>query len=227
MRCQAHSTAVAPLKFSVSPRVPRIADIVDRLAQRFDRAEVRKPRDKKLIDAFSATFGKLPIELEEFLRLCDGLDLNLHDQVVGHIYGLAEMSEVLGNWKSLGAIKLIPVRGDGCGNYDCVDVGAGPTAGAVLFWDHESGDHPAYLLGGDFAAYLDMWSDFVVSRYFQDGSEDPAYRPKRLTAWPWIAPGDRTHPWPFDLDWLRSRDPRANLLLSDPQLFARRAQLKS
>jgi hypothetical protein len=201
--------------------VDRIADTIGRLTQRFGRAEARKPNDNALIEAFADTFGVLPIELAEFLRLSDGLDLKLHDHVVGHIYGLTEMRQVLRVSKSLAAANLIPMRGDGCGNYDCVDIGTGPTKGAVLFWDHEAGDQPAYLLGGDFAAYLEMWSDFVVSRFFPDGSEDPAFRPKKLAAWPWIAPGERTHPWPIDEQWLRARDSRANLLLSDPQLRPR------
>lgn len=198
-----------------------IADIIARLTQRFARAEVRKPNDNAAIEAFSDMFGSLPSELAEFLRLSDGLDLKLHDDVVGKIYGLADMREVLKVWKPLNAGNLIPVRGDGCGNYDCVDIGTGPTTGAVLFWDHEDGGQPAYLLGGDFASYLDMWSDFVVSCFLQDGSKDPAFRPKRLTAWPWIGPGERTHPWPFDEQWVRARDSRADLLLSDPHLRPR------
>jgi hypothetical protein len=198
-----------------------IEDVIARLSRAFPHAELHEPASEASIESFAETFGALPAELIAFLRTSNGLDLHLSDGVVGRIYGLTDMQRVLGFSRILRDRDLVPVRDDMCGNYDCIDIGPGPTRGAVLFWDHEIYERPAYLLGGDFAAYLDMWSDYVLTRFVASGEEDPSYRPKKLDSWPWVGDADRTHPWPFDEKWMRARDPRADLLLGNRFLRSR------
>ena len=198
-----------------------IAETIARLAGTFPRAAMRPHASEESIQVFVDTFGSLPAEWVSFLRITDGLDLHLDDRVVGQILGLKDIEEVLGFAEILRVSHLVPVRRDGCGSYDCLDIGSGPTRGAVLFWDHEVYDRPAYLLGGDFAAYLDMWSDHVMSTFLEDGRRNESYRPKRTEEWPWIAPGDHEHPWPFDEKWMRARDPQADALLGNRFLRSR------
>lgn len=95
--------------------------------------------------------------------------------------------------------RFVPLRGDGCGDYDCLIIGDGPCERAMVFWDHEVYDGAAYLLGGSLLNYLDMWADYMVHNFLPSGER---------------APEDQ-HPWPFDEAWMRERDPIADRLLGD------------
>jgi hypothetical protein len=85
----------------------------------------------------------------------------------------------------------------------------------VVFWDHEVYDGAAYLLGGCFLSYLDMWADHMVHEYLPTGERNPRCRPPEPDAGPWRGTPEYQHPWPFDESWMRERDPIADRLLGD------------
>ena len=199
-----------------------IEETIATVTRYFERAVVSEPIEVEILESLSDMSGPIPAEFTEFLLTANGLNLHLHDSVVGHVYGFPDLQRVLEYAAKLKELKLIPVRGDGCGNYDCLDIGTGPTRGAVLFWDHEVYERPSYLLGGTFTTYLDMWADNVMSCFFRNGDRNTDYVPRRLEVWPWLGPAPQAHPWPFDEKWMRRRDSRADSLLADHFL---RAQL--
>jgi hypothetical protein len=113
---------------------------------------------------------------------------------------------------------LIPLRGDGCGNYDCLVSGLGIGTGSVVFWDHEVYECPSHLLGSSLITYLEMWFDYVVSTYLPTGSMDPRFDPPELDGPPWIGEAELHHPWPTDEAWMVEHDPALGVLLDDPAM---------
>jgi hypothetical protein len=113
---------------------------------------------------------------------------------------------------------LLPLRGDGCGDYDCLVMGPGLAENSVVFWDHEIPKAPAYFLGSSLLNYLDMWSDKLIHRYLPDGREDERFVPPRIDHWPWIGEAAKRHPWPFDEEWMARRDPAIRDLLASAEV---------
>lgn len=158
-------------------------------------------------------------ELLSFYLVSDGFDVGLCDDVVGQLLPLSKVLKQQRSLRDLGVCdgRLLPVRSDGCGDYDAFVMGAGPCRGAVVFWDHETFERPSHLLGGTFPSYVRLLVDDLVTRYDRSGELRAEYKSRRLDEWPWIAPGELTHPWPHDRDWLRAEDPRAAELLKFPR----------
>ncbi len=153
----------------------------------------------------------------QFYESCDGFDAGLADSVCGDVLALERALSRLPVGKQS---RLFPLRSDGCGNFDCIVLGTGTCEGAVVFWDHEVYDRPAYLLGGCLTAYLEHLIDKLVHEFLPTGERDARYVPSRIAEWPFIGESELSHPWPFDERWLGSRDPDAARLLADP--FTRR-----
>lgn len=189
---------------------------IDRLVRYFDHVEVPPPAGSEAIGQLHAELQSVPSELAQFYEHCDGLRVGLHDGVVGHIYDIQTAFEYYSYFRKVEKLQgLFPIRGDECGDNDCLVFRAGPANGAVVFWDHEIYDGPAYLLAGSFFTYLDMWCDYLVHCYLPTGEDDPRYVAPSLDRWPWIGKAELEHPWPFDEAWLTSRDAKAATLLAD------------
>jgi len=154
--------------------------------------------------------------MEYYYSRCNGVTVSLWDSVVGNLFPanvslrympLAFESEV--------ERRFLRIRGDGCGDYDCVVLGNGIGEGSVVFWDHEVYEGPAYLLAGSFSSYFQMWGDNLVTRYLPNGEADKRYVAPSLDHWPWIGKAELEHPWPFNESWMKSRDLNAERLLND------------
>jgi hypothetical protein len=115
--------------------------------------------------------------------------------------------------------RLLPLRGDGCGDFDCTVAPGDVAPGSVVFWDHEVYDRPSHLLGSTLASYLDMWSESLVHDYLADGELHPGARAPQLDRWPWLGTPERKHPWPFDADWIARRDPGVAGLLGSQDVL--------
>ncbi|HEX8322270.1 MAG TPA: SMI1/KNR4 family protein [Tepidisphaeraceae bacterium] len=162
----------------------------------------------------------IPADLREFYSLCDGIRIGKDS--AGELYSSSRMAERFPVWpQDLHSFdeqfhwRLLPIRDDGCGDYDCLVTGDGPCTGAVIFWDHELLESPGYLLAGSLAAYLRMWSENLLAEWDQTGGVLPAARPPKLKEWPWLGKPALEHPWPFDTKWLRANDPDADRILRD------------
>ena len=217
----------------------RIRRVIQRLEDHFGKVAVNSAAPADSIARVTESFSNVPDELLRFFEICDGISVAVEDDVRGILFSISESldrlavpfdldPELLGiseeEAEQLKAKmapdfevskRLHPIRGDGCGNFDCVLMGPGAGAGAVVFWDTTSSFRPAYLLAGDLCAYLEHWSDSLVSKFFPDGSEDQRYVGPELNHAPWIGEPELSHPWPFDLSWIRKADSGAARLLDD------------
>jgi hypothetical protein len=191
-------------------------NVSSNLREWFFDVEVRPPASSLAhLDAL-----RVPPDLTEFYSLCDGI--RVAEDNDGELYSTTRMLERFPVWprefesydEQLHG-RLLPIRDDGCGDYDCVVIGDGPCSGAVIFWDHERIECPGYLLAGSLSAYLWMWSDKLLTEWDQTGELLPAATPPKLKAWPWLGKPALQHPWPFDTKWLRENDPDADRILRD------------
>jgi len=191
-----------------------IEDIIRKLRRHFGTVTVHPPAGEAVLRDLCERIPTVPDELLSFWRYCDGLCVIFDES--GELFGVersllhypvGEVTDLLG--------RLVPLRGDGCGDYDCLVVGAGPCEGAVVFWDHDIYDGAAYLLGGSLLGYLEMWTDRIVHENLPSGEKDPRCRPPKLDAFPWLGTPEYRHPWPFDEAWMRGHDPAAARLLAD------------
>lgn len=188
-----------------------------KLRNHFIEVTVRPPADRRDRVALGSRFDSIPEDVEYYYAQCNGITVGLQDDAVGHLFpldrSLARMPVAVDCEPER---RFVPIRGDGCGDYDCVVLGDGPAEGAVVFWDHEVCEGPAYLLGGCFSSYLQMWADHLVNRYLPNGEEDRRYRPLSLAEYPWVGEPKLRHPWPFNEEWMASRDARAARILNEP-----------
>lgn len=190
---------------------------IKQLKAHFRNVSVAMPADMRDIAGLHARFARIPDDLQHFYSNCNGITISLRDDTVGNILPLKMSLQFMpiasGNEP---ANRFLPVRCDGCGDYDCVVLGDGLAEGSVVFWDHEVYDGPAYLLAGSFRNYLEMWTDYLLTRYRPDGEEDSRYVAPSLTQWPWVGKPELQHPWPFDESWMKARDANAERILDNP-----------
>jgi len=92
----------------------------------------------------------LPEGVSRYLATSDGLENSKLDA----IYGSKEML------KPHPSNSLLPLKGDGCGNYDAVLIEPGPGFGAVVFWDDET-TKAEYLIASSVRCTLSSWSAFL------------------------------------------------------------------
>jgi hypothetical protein len=191
----------------------KLNDIVLRLKQHFNSVTVHPPADHAAFCELRERIPAVPEALLSFWGYCDGIRVT---DCEGEIFGIRKVLDYYPLYDDTAGLgRFVPLRGDGCGDYDCLIVGVGQCEGSVVFWDHEIYDGAAYLLGGSFLNYLDMWAEHMVHEYLPDGEMDPRCQPTKLNKWPWLGSPKYQHPWPFDEAWVRERDPLADKLLSD------------
>ena len=142
-----------------------------------------------------------------------------HRGVIGIESAIEQFEVWLKDWKAEGPdIELIPLRTDACGNFDCLVAQHETIAGAVVFWDHAELREVRCFLGGSLDAYLSFWCRHLTNCYSPDGRMYSLFKPRKLDHFPWLAPGPKTDPWPFDLTWLCGNDARVDELLSHPDI---------
>jgi hypothetical protein len=106
---------------------------------------LRKPITEVRLNELMAAAGSLPEGVTRYLRTSDGLD---HPS----LFGVCGSQTML---KSYPSNSLLPLREDGCGDYDSVIIEPGPGYGAVVFWDHET-TRAEYLLASSVPSYLEL-----------------------------------------------------------------------
>ena len=130
-------------------------DIIDRLRQHFENVTVHPPADAAALHEVRKRVPGVSDVLLSFWRYCNGICVTRFEE--GDLFGIDRSLSLypLGNdAQRLG--RFVPLRGDGCGDYDSLVVGDGPYEGAVVFWDHEVFDGAAYLLGGSFYSHISI-----------------------------------------------------------------------
>ncbi|QDT47607.1 SMI1/KNR4 family protein [Symmachiella dynata] len=189
---------------------------IELLTKHFDNVRLRAPITEDEIIGLQFQRSTAAEELKYFYTQTNGLAVGLHDSVVGLIFEFEESQKLLSLISHRdGAYQLLPVRGDGCGDYDCLVIGGGIAEGAVVFYDHEVNEAPSHLLAGSFASYFQLWADYLTTKYQANGEIDQRYVAPKLEAWPWLGEPQRRHPWPFDEAWLKVNDEKAAILLED------------
>jgi len=132
-----------------------------------------------------AAAGSLPDGLVRYLMTSDGLTHPKLPPILGS-------SDML---KPYPASSLLPLRGDGSGNYESVLIEPGPGFGAVVFWDHET-TKAEYLIASSVPSYLELLLVTVprAARWSADGRDQD--------------------------DFVRAHDAGAAQLLDDPKFQA-------
>jgi hypothetical protein len=128
--------------------VTAIEAAIRRLEAHFERVVVCPPAPASALAELRKRTPGLPSQLRAFYALANGIRVGLRDAVVGHLYSAEEVLEHhgVGFAHHASLARLLPLRGDGCGNFDCI-VAAGEVApGSVVFWDREIYDRPSHLL---------------------------------------------------------------------------------
>lgn len=143
---------------------------------------LRKAVGNRRLAELVAAAGSLPEGVTRYLATSDGLD-HSHSEL-DSICGSKEML------KPYPSNSLLPLKGDGCGNYEAVIIEPGPCFGAVVFWDHETAK-AEYLVASSVPLYLELLVTFPTSdRWSSDGQSQD--------------------------DFLRAHDHEAARLLDDP-----------
>jgi hypothetical protein len=199
----------------MSSDADRVAAVLARLEQHFGRSVRSSPSDQSLLETLDVKRrGEL---LATLYSITDGIELGLQGPEVGRILSCEELLAAHSAnfaWSDE-LTRLTPIRRDGCGNFDCLVSEPGVGAGSVVFWDHEIFERPSHLLGSSLTTYLEMWSDFVICAYLPNGSIDPRFDTPALDGPPWIGEAGLSHPWPYDVGWMREHDPEVDTLLSE------------
>ncbi len=142
------------------------------------------PITTERLSELAAAAGSLPEGVVQYLSTSDGLVHRKLDSIYG--------SE--GMLRPYPSSSLLPLKGDGCGNYDSVIVEPGLGFGAVVFWDHET-SRAEYLVASSVPTYLAFLARYPVSeRWTPDGQSHN--------------------------DFVRLHDPEAARLLDDPRFRA-------
>lgn len=143
---------------------------------------LREPINKARLDELVVAAGPLPDGVRQYLATSDGLRHSERDPILGS-------KEMLAPYPSN---SLLPLKDDGCGNYDAIVIEPGLAFGAVVFWDHESGK-AEYLVASSLPMYLEFLATVPISERWSQGGQSQD-------------------------DFLRARDPGACALLDDPNL---------
>jgi len=145
---------------------------------------LREPIGKSRLSKLVAAAGSLPEGVTRYLATSDGLK---HSK----LFDICGSNEML---KPYPSSSLLPLKGDGCGNYDAVIIEPGLCFGAVVFWDHET-TKAEHLIASSVPVYLKLLVTFPPSeRWSSDGQSQD--------------------------DFLRAHDAHAARLLDDPAFRA-------
>ena len=192
---------------------------VAKLAAHFKNAEFGRPARPEVLAELRSLVPQLPADLEEFWSVCDGIDLKLDfgdrdGRICSSGDCLARMK--IASWLSSGPSSihhLLPVRDDGCGDYDCVVGADDALAGSVVFLDQYS--VISYLPAGSFRSFFEFWVDQIIFGYLPNGDLKLEHDEESDDFKVYL--GD-AHPWPFDTQWVRRHDPRLDELLRNPDV---------
>jgi len=104
---------------------------------------LKQPATEAALGELISVTGALPDGVLQYLHTSDGLEhASLELVFNAHTMRIPSPSN-----------SLLPLRDDGCGNYDAVILDDGPGHGAVVFWNHES-CRAEYLIASSVPAYL-------------------------------------------------------------------------
>lgn len=114
--------------------------------------------------------GSLPTDLEEFFRICNGLQIQCTASeplvLVWDSHHIAGM--LLDGDRPTPRSGFIPLRDCGNGEFDWLITGGWPARLAVIRWD-PTRSH-AILLNSRFSAFLKCWMEFLTAHYDTEGS---------------------------------------------------------
>jgi hypothetical protein len=157
--------------------------------------------------------GDAGSELRAFYSATNGFDLHLEgawydDGDVLSIERSLSFYPVVDDSICAFADRLIPLRADGCGNYDCYFATLDFEHPPIVFWDRESPDGWSVLLGSSLDRYFELLALRLATLHDRNGTLFPEYDPERV---------DQLHfPWPHDHVWTARHDPAGAALLNDP-----------
>ncbi len=116
----------------------------DRLAS-YDDVDLRGPVDEAQVDEAEKALGcQLPPQYKSFLLICGSGEIGPEDFVglggPDHLH-IVKLTSRLRNRQNPLPENLLPLRADGFGNYDCIDLSKPTSNGecSIIQWNHEGG----------------------------------------------------------------------------------------
>ena len=175
-----------------------IANSIQSLNAYFDKFEL-KPAKENLIPKLKALYPNITDELVEFYECCDGFHSGFEEEnsIILGVESIIELTEGRSGENPL-FTQLLPIRNDGCWNFDCVVLG--PTGkNTIVFWDRETSEKPDYPIAGNLDNFFDFFVKWAITCYHHDGT--PKYEYDILENC-----DAQSFPWPFELNWIIQND---------------------
>lgn len=151
---------------------------IEVVAKRISRLEsvdlVGKVPDALIARAEEILGVRFPPQYRDFLSAfgCGGVDSEQFIGLGGDDYlDIVKLSRRLREGPNPLPSRLLPLRADGFGNYECFDTSRPTEAGefAIVEWNHEGGpDHDCRVLAESYGE----WFDSVLTMIENDGDED-------------------------------------------------------
>ena len=175
-----------------------IEDCINKLSNYFDEFEINPPASKKLIQNLDQFYPHLNNEIIEFYSYCNGFNVNLQQEynkgiILSLDYIFETMEESRTGENPLFTI-LFPLRNDGFWNFDCMLMNNSIGDGSIVFWDNGTSPDPDHLLASSLEKYFTFLTDYLITRYHQNGQIKFEYdinNPKMLN-----------YPWPYNYKWI-------------------------
>lgn len=141
----------------------RIEAALTRLRNAVPKAKVTRPAPSKRVLQLEEEAGALPPELKAYLRVCNGVTVPEGVFSFGDLLSVEQMLNI-------DSPGFFAIGDDRSGNYDLVAAHFTINPGAVLFWDHESGE--LETVASSVSTYLEMWVEraLVLSRPMKPSS---------------------------------------------------------
>lgn len=127
----------------------RIETALARLRGASRKVKIAPPAATKRVSQLEEEAGPLPPELLDYFRACNGVTLPEELPVIGDLLSVEQMLE-------LDSPGFFAIGDDRSGNYDLVAARFEVNPGAVLFWDHETGE--LATVASSVCAYLEVWA---------------------------------------------------------------------
>jgi hypothetical protein len=124
-----------------------VTKLVAEISRANPNAVFPKPRPEEIAGAEGRLGFRFPQEFREFLSLCNGAEVGRSG-----LYGIKtekrffDLERSYGNSPQFKRWKMLPVAGDGCGNFYLLD----RKDRHVYFYDAISDDEPGYVVASDF-----------------------------------------------------------------------------
>ncbi|MFO0551425.1 MAG: hypothetical protein U0271_23745 [Polyangiaceae bacterium] len=133
--------------------ITRIEAALDRLRAAVRKAKIAPAAPPERVAQLVEEAGDLPLELAGYFRVCNGVRLPAPSEPLGELFSVEQILD-------LDSPGFFAVGGDATGDLDVVAARFEVGSGAVLSWDHESGE--LEVRASSLSAHIDVWVERAI-----------------------------------------------------------------